>query len=370
MGPEAEPTAAILAVDDYPANLDALDAVLAPLGLDVVMARSGREALRKAREQDFVLVLMDVHMPELDGYQTVELLRQYDRAREVPIVFLTAVYDQIEHTRRGYALGAVDYITKPFDVDILRAKVRALVALYTRGLRAERARRDERDRIKDLFLGAVGHDLRNPLNAVVVGARALQDKNWDDESRQRWIHRIERSAWSMNRIVEDLLDLTRGQFEGGVPIRPEPSDLGEIVKAAAVELHAAHPGRSIDVQVTGDTRGNWDPGRLSRVASNLVGNALQHSTEDPVRVEVTGGSERVSLAVHNLGTPIPESARRLIFEPFRRGDASAEGLGLGLYIVREIARAHGGTVDVTSTAADGTRFNVDLPKKSVRPTDG
>ncbi|MGO9835633.1 MAG: two-component system response regulator [Polyangiaceae bacterium] len=148
-----EPPPAILAVDDNESNLLALEAVLDPLGCRIVRAKSGAEALKRIVEHDFVLIVMDVHMPELDGYQTTALIRQLERCRDIPIIFLTAVSHQPEHTHRGYALGAVDYIAKPFDPEVLRGKVRALVSLYTRALRSERQRNEEAQRIKDLFLG-------------------------------------------------------------------------------------------------------------------------------------------------------------------------------------------------------------------------
>src|ERR1700683_2726069 len=163
MSPFGDDVPTILVVDDHPANLLALEGALEPLGYRIVGASSGAEALELLTKHDFVLIVMDVYMPGLDGYQTTALIRGRERSRDIPIIFLTAVYDQPEHMYRGYSLGAVDYIAKPFDAEILRGKVRALVLLYTRGLRAEHERSQEAERIKDLFLGAVGHDLRGPL---------------------------------------------------------------------------------------------------------------------------------------------------------------------------------------------------------------
>jgi signal transduction histidine kinase len=354
---------AILIVDDHAPNLLALEAVLAPLGYHLVKATSGAEALRKATSEDFVLIVMDVHMPGLDGYKTVEILRGHERVKDVPIVFLTAVYKVDEHVRRGYALGAADFITKPFDPVVLRAKVSALVSLYLRGRRAERAHRDENDRLKDLFLGAVGHDLRTPLSSILLAARLLDDAV-PSEVRARQAKRIERAALRMNQIIEDVLDLTRDRFAGGLALKIEEADLAAICRDVIADVRTAHRDRPIDFEVACDARGEWDATRLARVVYNLVGNAVQHTTEGGVRVVLTGDDDEVSISVQNRGPAIPSEVLPELFEPFRRGASSFEGVGLGLYIVREIVRAHGGSVDASSTSAKGTRFVVTLPRKA------
>lgn len=354
---------AILVVDDHRSNLLALEAVLAPLGYRVVTANSGAEALKALLAHDYVLILMDVHMPDLDGYQTVSLIRQRERSRDIPVIFLTAVYDQPEHTYRGYALGAVDYLAKPFDPQVLRGKIRALVSLYTRGERAERERAQQAERMKDLFLGTVSHDLRNPLNAIVLGAQlTVRDADCGVPAHGVRAKKIERAARRMEGMIEDILDLTRGQLAGGIPVSPVPTNLGEVCRTVVDECRLAQPEREVRLDASGDLRGQWDPHRLGRVVSNLVGNALEHSRETVVQVKVTDEGERVVLEVHNGGAPIDPAVLPTLFEPFRRGDGQRKGLGLGLYIVREIVQAHGGAVHATSKPDDGTTFTVTLPK--------
>lgn len=354
---------AILVVDDHPANILAMESVLAPLPFKTVAAASGAEALRRAQAEEFVLILMDVHMPELDGFETVERLRTTDGAREAPVVFLTAVRDTPEDARRAYALGAADYVTKPFDPDVLRAKVLALVSLYTRGRREERARREEMDRLKDLFLGAIGHDLRNPLNAIVMGAKLLRiGDNGSAASRVSVVERIERSARRMNEIIDDMLHLVRDRFAGEMPLHLASTDLEAVCRPVLAEMRTLHPEREIDLDVRGDPCGVWEAAKLARIVSNLVGNALKHAREGAVRVTIEGDAESVVLAVHNRGPAISPDVLPRLFEPFRRGNTRAEGVGLGLYIVREIARAHGGKVEVRSDADEGTTFIVTLPR--------
>jgi signal transduction histidine kinase len=353
---------AILIVDDHEPNLIAVEATLAPLGYEIVSATSGARALERADAQDFAMIVMDVHMAGLDGYETTALLRQRERSKDVPVIFVTAVYDQPEHTRRGYALGAVDYISKPFDADILRAKVRALVSLYVRGQRLERQRSREVDRVKDIFLGAVGHDLRNPLNAIAMASKLLTAHDCSDASHRKHALRIDRAAARMNQMIEDILDLTRGRFGEGVPLTLQPMDLGDLCRSVIGELRITHPERAFELDVSGNLLGEWDPGRLGRVISNLVGNAVQHCGAGAVRVKVVDRGETVEFGVQNQGHPIPAEALPRLFEPFRRGQTRSEGIGLGLYIVREIVGAHRGVVAVTSTAAEGTTFTVTLPR--------
>jgi signal transduction histidine kinase len=358
---ESAPT--ILVVDDNRANLLAFEAVLDPLGYRIVGADSGTEAVERVRHQDFVVILMDVHMPGLDGYQTMALIRQCPRSRDVPVIFVTAVYDQPEHTHRGYSLGAVDYMTKPFDPEVLRAKVRALILLYTRGLRAERERSQDAERIKDLFLGAVGHDLRNPLNAILMAAQLMLERTDLGNAAQRsYAEKIERAGRRMQRIIEDILDLTRGQFAGGIPLSRQSIDLGGVCRTVVDEHRLGRPDHLVELEITGDVQGYWDPSRIERVVSNLLANAVEHGRDRSVRVSVRDEGLSVTLEVWNAGAPIEPEMLPKIFDPFRRGPTATAGLGLGLYIVREIVRAHDGRVEVRSTADGGTTFTVTIPK--------
>jgi two-component system sensor histidine kinase/response regulator len=351
---------AILVVDDHPPNVLALEAVLEPLGLPIVSAHSGEAALVRLGERDFALILMDVHMPGLDGYQTVERLRSRERSRETPVVFLSAVYDLEEHTHRGYALGAMDYITKPFDPVAVRAKAAAIVAPYMRGRREEQQRRVEMERLKDLFLGTLGHDLRNPLNSILLAAQLGKQDSTSDQSRRQLLV-IERAARRMQAMVDDILDLTAEKFIGRLPLTLEDTDLASTSRQVIDELQSAHPHRSVTLDVSGDAVGHWDGARLGRVVSNLVANALRHAG-GTVHVKVVGEDACVRLTVHNEGPAIAPDLRARLFEPFRRGDTSRDGYGLGLYIVREIARAHGGDAIVDSSDAEGTTFTVSLPR--------
>jgi signal transduction histidine kinase len=220
-------------------------------------------------------------------------------------------------------------------------------------------------RFREQFLGVVSHDLRNPLNAILLSANALLRSGALEERQERTVARIARSASGMERMIRDLLDFTRVRLGGGFPLQPEPMHLDRLCAEVLEELEAAHPARALRSELRGGPAGAWDRHRLAQLVSNLVGNALQYSPEhSPVTVATRPDGEHMVLEVHNLGTPIPPEVLPHLFEPFRRGSgapAGRQGLGLGLYIVQEIAHAHGGTVAVRSSEPEGTRFTVRLP---------
>jgi signal transduction histidine kinase len=215
-------------------------------------------------------------------------------------------------------------------------------------------------------MGVLGHDLRNPLSAVrgLAGLVLLGDDV--PALVKSHVEQIDRAAKRMVEMIGTLLDFTESRFRGGLPISPTPADLCEIATPAIEELRAANRERIIELDVRGDVRGEWDPARLAQVVSNLVANALTHGAAgEPVQVSIAGGSD-VILSVRNRGTAIAPELVPAIFEPFRRGggaDRHGRGLGLGLYIVDQIVRAHGGTIAVESTAERGTAFDVRLPRR-------
>ena len=351
----AEPVK-ILMVDDHRANLIALGATLEPLGETLIEARSGREALAAVEQHEFALILLDVRMADLDGFETAALIRQHERARETPIIFLSAIHTETHYARQGLSLGAVDYIYKPFDPDLLRDKVRSFVALY----RERRARQTAESalKMKDLILGVLGHDLRSPVTAICASAEMLLRDEQADERRAALV-RITASAHRMDRMVRSLVDYARTYFGGGIPVFRSDERMDRIVRRVVDEVAATHPAQQIELGVVGNVEGSWDGDRVAQAVCNLVVNAAEHAT-GPVRVDVAGGADDVSVTVINDGA-FPEALRKTLFEPFHKGDAGSKGLGLGLFIVRAVAEAHGGRVELAVT--DGqTRFTTWWPR--------
>ncbi len=216
------------------------------------------------------------------------------------------------------------------------------------------------------FIAMLGHDLRNPLSSMVLGAELLTTSEALPQRDLAVAARILASGRRMTRMVSDMLDLTRTRLGSGIPVTLAPMDLAAVCQQICDELEVIHPGRRLQLECSGELNGVWDADRLAQVMSNLVGNALQHGAEsEPVRVTVRGGDADVVIEVENAGEPIDPGHLRRIFEPMvheaRQGDRNRRGLGLGLFIAREIVTSHGGTVGVTSSST-ATTFTVRLPR--------
>ncbi len=367
----ALPPVKFLLVDDLEDNLLALSALLRELDVEILAARSGQEALELLLEHDVALALLDVQMPEMDGFELAELMRGAERTRHVPIIFVTAgVRDSHRHFR-GYEAGAVDFLYKPIDPHILRSKAEVFHQLHRQRqqLDAHLAEMSETLRLNEVFAAVLGHDLRNPLSAIVASAHVLRQSQ--DELARNMGQRVLSSGRRMARLIEDLLDFSRARLAGGITVRPEPGDLGELTRRVLQEHQATTPDRRIVLTQEGSLRGSFDGERVAQMASNLVGNALQHGADSgEINVHLDGcDATRLRLSVSNPGE-IPPELREVIFEPFRgrRDEDSGRGggLGLGLYIVQQLARAHGGEVLVTSGGGT-TSFTVALPRE---PPDG
>jgi signal transduction histidine kinase len=235
----------------------------------------------------------------------------------------------------------------------------------TREIEAAR-QREQGDRFRELFLAMLGHDLRSPLSAIAFGARVLLQRGALGAEDARVVARISAASERMRRMIDQILDLTRSRFSGGIPIEPRRMNLHDLVRRIVDELEAAHPGRTVRLDQRGEPHGVWDPDRLGQVVSNLVGNALEHTAPDAkVDVTVERVGPRVRLVVHNDGEPIAREILPTLFDPFRPSrearTGAPRGLGLGLYIAREVVLAHGGEIDVSSEADNGTTVTVTLP---------
>ena len=230
--------------------------------------------------------------------------------------------------------------------------------VHTRCFTHDVTDRKRLDEAKDKFVDILSHDLRNPLGAIMAGAQYLLQTGDLPERHVATAARIARSADRMSRMISDLLDFARGRLGQGIPISRSQSDLAAIARHTVEEVQARHPNRRIELELTGDTVGSWDPDRAGQVISNLVANGVEHG-QDPIQVAVHGSADTVTLSVANAGSPIPTEILDKLFQPFT-GRAAPErtGLGLGLFIVHEIVRAHGGTIEVESNATDGTLFTV------------
>ncbi|QSQ20932.1 PAS domain-containing protein [Pyxidicoccus parkwayensis] len=251
-----------------------------------------------------------------------------------------------------------------------RTREPLFLACICRDIRQRRAQEQEtRERagFEQQLIGIVSHDLRNPISAIILStATQLRRRDLDERLRQP-LGRILSSAERANRLIRDLLDFTQARLGGGLPMRPGPMDFHAFTRQVLDEIQVSHPERELRVEQQGDGTGAWDADRLAQLVGNLLGNALAYSPEgSPVRVTTLGEAREVVLVVHNTGTPIPAELLPRLFQPMQRGSSGGtrnRSVGLGLYIVDQIVRAHGGSITVASKPDEGTTFTVRLPRR-------
>lgn len=312
------------------------------------------------------LLVLDWHMPEISGLEACRFVRGIADGAELPIIVLTATGHH-DDLLQGLSAGANDFVRKPCDETELNARVAALVRtkrLHSRVAVAEASLRDEAG-FRERFLAILAHDLRQPLNVFALGSETLAAADTPQEVRDRVKNHFDRATARMQRMIGELLDFSRTRPQGGgMPIAREEVDLVAVVAGVVEEVKLAHPGRALTVETNDRCTGSWDADRMAQLVSNLVENAVAHSApESEVRIALEATPATVDVTVDNHGKAIAPEVLATIFDPFRRGKTALRrdrGLGLGLYIVDQIARAHGGAVTVRSDEAL-TRFKVSLP---------
>ena len=426
------PQVDILLVDDHEENLLALEAILADAAYNLVRASSGRAALKEVLARDFAVILLDVAMPDLDGYETAELIRGRERSRQTPIIFLTANYRSDAHVFRGYSVGAVDYLFKPFNPEILRTKVAVFVELFQKrealkrqaqallrahdeledrvrartrelaaaneSLRAEveerkrieadrltllqseqaaRAQAEAVNRLKDEFLATLSHELRTPLNAILGWSHLLTSGRADPAMVDRAIGVIRNNATAQSQLIEDILDVSR-IIGGKLRLNIARVQLREVIEAALDSVTPAAAAKAITIErdiediepITGDRD------RLQQVVWNLLSNAVKFTPrEGRVAVRLHRRDDDVALAVEDSGIGITPDFLPYVFDRFSQADGTATrrhgGLGLGMAIVRHLVELHGGTVRADSAGENqGATFTILFPARiAVQPAD-
>lgn len=360
----------ILVVDDVEQNLVAIEALLTRPGVRVLKADSGLAALEILLVQEVALILLDVQMPNMDGLELAELVRGNPHTRAIPLIFMTAAINEPQRIFRGYQAGAVDFLYKPVEPDILRSKVDVFVELFAQKKQMAAKLEELRQalRVNEMFTAVLGHDLRNPLAAVLNGAELLLLTS-SDQKVSAVASRIRSSARRMEKMVSQLLDVATIRA-GGVALELAGGNYDQLVRHIADELKHAGHANPVQIEAAGNADGVFDPHRIGQVLSNLLGNALQHGDpEGSVTVTIDGGDPaRLTLRIHNRGV-IPPSVREQAFTPFRPGrePRGQPGLGLGLFIAKYFVDAHGGGIVLESSETDGTAFTLTLPRNATRP---
>lgn len=337
----------ILFVEDDVGKRYVIARQLRAVGFDVVEATTGAEGLAKM-SPEFDIAILDMKLPDMYGWDLCQKIKENPQTSSIMVLELSGTLATPHDRARGLELGADAYLVHPVEIVELIATLRALYRLR----QAER----ERERHRELFLGTVGHDLRNPLQTILTATQVLSASPALGGAERKVVATIERTADRMRRLIDQLLIFTQG-VAGGVPVQPHTVDLGELVRGVVRE-HSA--GREIEIDDQFGGTASIDPERITQLFDNLVTNAVRYGT-GKITVRLRREDDRVVLDVHNLGPPIPAAKLDTLFDPYRRATTSRGGVGLGLYIVDQIARAHGGTVHVASSADDGTTFSVRLP---------
>ncbi|WP_432377262.1 response regulator [Duganella sp. P38] len=388
----------ILVVNDDANSLFALTSLLAQwaeqASYEVLAARSGQDALRQVLMHDLAVILLDVNMPGMDGFETAEAIHARARSADIPIIFVTAfLADELDRLK-AYQHGAVDFLFTPVIPQVLYAKISVFVALamkneelkkqarqlsqrtteltatnqrLTREIE-ERKSMERQNHAKDEFLAMLGHELRNPLSAISSAASLIGLPGVSADGVQRAKKIIQRQSQHLGRIVDDLLDLSRA-MSGKILLNRAPLDLAALV-GQTLETYRA-TGRSADYDLVLDLDAGWidgDSTRLEQISSNLLDNALKY-TPTGGRVEVRTWTENddVVLSVRDNGVGIPAELLPHVFDVFVQGsstlDRSQGGLGIGLSLVRRLAELHGGSVAAESAGPDrGSTFTLRLPR--------
>jgi len=351
----------LLIVDDVPQNLVAMQALLQREGVNLLLAGSGAQALELLLEHEVALALLDVHMPEIDGFTLAELMRGSHRSRDVPIIFLTASPDDPLRVFKGYESGAVDFLHKPVAPQVILSKVNVFIELYQQRqlLKARNEALERALKLNETMAAVLTHDLRTPLSAILLCADKLAlELPQDNTGAQQTLQYLEASTLRMARMVEQLLDFSRIR---GLRLEAVACDLREVTHAVVAEAGSAHGHERIRLDVVGDTCLQGDMDRLGQIAANLVGNALTHGSE--ALVQLDGRDARtVVLRVSNAGH-IDDALLPRLFEPFKASFHQSKGLGLGLYIVDQFVRAHGGRIAARNEAGQVV-FEALLPRRA------
>ena len=388
--------AKVLIVDDLPDNLLALNALIRQDDREIFQASSGEKALDLLLTHEFALAILDVQMPGMDGFELARLMRSTEKTRQIPIIFVTAAGKEQDYAFKGYGTGAVDFLYKPLDVAAVRSKVSVFVELYCQRretsrqvhaleesqrvqqtllsqLQSTQAELEQALHLRDEFISMAAHELRTPLNTLYLETqlRMMQLKRgrasiFDEPYLQKMVDKDQRQIHSMMRLIDDMLDASNMR-SNRLSIRPVQVELSGLLARVVDDLHhhAIDAGTTITLEAPTPVTGLFDGFRIEQVVINLLTNALRYGRGKPVDVSLHLLPGNVRIDVRDRGMGIAEAAQQRIFEQFERltGDDGTGGLGLGLYITRQLVQAHGGSINVQSVPDEGSVFQVTLPLK-------
>ena len=369
MAHEATPSfGSVLVVDDTIENLRLLSNLLGEQGYEVRAATSGRQALQAVERDPPDLILLDINMPEMDGFEICRRLKAGERSKDVPVIFLTALTDTADKVR-AFETGAVDYVTKPFQFEEVMARVRTHVTLSrTQAALVESYKRlRDTEQLRDDLVHMVVHDMRSPLVALLINLRLVRTTAaaaLGDDSREI-LQAAVQSAEELSRMANELLDVSRLEQQK-MPVGRAVWDLTQIASDVRAALGPLDRERDIEIESGEKVETECDGALVRRVIENLVSNGMRHTPAGSrIRIAVTRGDHRVRVAVHDEGRGVPPGAREKIFEKFgtleARHEQTYHSTGLGLAFCKLAIEAHGGTIGVDSRVPAGSTFWFELP---------
>lgn len=352
--PHTGPTHTVLAVDDIPANLELLTSMLDEEGYHVLAARNGAEALSVALQAEPDLILLDVNLPDLDGYEVCRRLKQEPRLSEVPVLFVSAMRDPSDKLQ-AFAAGGVDYVTKPFHLDEVRARISTQIALRTTRLELQRANQE-----LEAFSYSVSHDLRAPLRSIDGFSQALMEDCGPalDESGHRYLRFIRDAAQQMNQMIGDMLMLARASKQD---LHRELVDISQLARELAVRLTEVDGDRRIDWRIQEGMTAECSRPLTAVVLQNLLGNAVKFTAKKSaacIEVATTHQRGRTAFLIRDNGAGFDMIYAHRLFGLFQRlhGSHEFEGTGVGLATVHRIVRRHGGQVWAEGEIDRGATF--------------
>ncbi|MBF0587919.1 MAG: response regulator [Magnetococcales bacterium] len=349
----------ILVVEDEKSNIDLLVGLLSER-FRIKVAKNGRQGLERVRANAPDLILLDIMLPEMDGFEVCKRLKADPATQQIPIIFITGL-DNPEEETRGLEAGAVDFIRKPFNPNVVLARIDTQLEL-------QRQRRDLEalSELKNRFLGMAAHDMRNPLNAICGLSDLMINMEMKSEERTKFITTINNVGNQMLQLINDLLDVTVIE-SGSFNMERERDDLGALVQERIdiLKVTAGLKEVTIEAEIKQTDTARFDRSRMRQVVDNLLGNAIKFSSEGS-SITVRAGTEegKVYFQVVDRGPGIPKEEQGRLFDAFQklstRPTAGEKGAGLGLSIVKKIVDAHEGEVRVNSLPGQGSTFSVYL----------
>ena len=362
----------ILIVDDRPENLYSLESMLAADVRIIFKAGSGQEALKIAFNQDLSLIMLDVQMPEMDGFEVAHMLKSTKRTKKIPIIFVTAISKEKKYILQGLEEGAVDYLFKPLDMDVTNAKVSTLLKIYNQQLELEEKNTAlaKLNQEKNYFLGVASHDLRNPLGNIITLANFIDDefKEKMPEKMNKYLSVIISTGSQMLDLLNDLLDVSKIE-SGTSQLKLSEHHPVDIISRAINEnkLNADRKQIQLHFSASPDLAPlKVDITQIMQVMNNLVSNAIKYSAHNTsVEIIADKQEQQILFSVTDQGQGIPAHEIEQVFIPFRKTSVKSTGgeksTGLGLTIAKKVIELHNGQIGVKSEVGKGSTFYFTIP---------